>query len=164
MIVLLCAAVTFSCYGFEPGFYSSQVNSNQDRELMKIQAQADRSLFCQYENSLLKFDLGLGPVRGGAKYTIYFSKEDLVEFLEAERHKQLLVVTCDAMSIMWYHDAEGQRRLKEIEDFVTRFKYDRILILGAHAVGRIVVKDIVKNNSKSKPPLFEKPPVKTETK
>jgi len=138
LILLLVLASVSALHAFEPGFYSGTDASQRAQidEIIRLEQKADRTLSCGGD---LKYDLGLGSVRGRMRHPIEFAREDIEPFLKNERHKDLLVVRCEK-TIMWSDDK--LLLIAEVENFVTKLGYKRVLILGDHAFGMHVLKDI----------------------
>lgn len=119
-------------WSIEPGFYEGEQNRTG---IMQTWKQADRTIQCKAVDQI---DLGILSHPKG--YSMYFTPNQVKRFLQAEKHKDLLVVLLQ-QSIMAADEKNGQKALTKLEPFLDTLGYKRVLVLGAHAFGTFVVLD-----------------------
>lgn len=119
---------------FEPGLYSAQKDSNIAMEILWLRKYADLSIGCMSADQL---DIG---VRGENSKVIYFSRAELLDFFNLQRHKSLLFVHL--------HPNAVKNAEKDLEIYFAPLKYKRILIVRGTGTGNIVLRDIFESNAK----------------
>jgi hypothetical protein len=138
---LLGFAGSCGCLAFEPRFYG-MFPKNEDSKIFETAHQADRTLRCDSVDSI---DIGLGVGDRHGITPLYFTREQIRNFLKEEKHKDLLVIWFHK-GIMWRGKDDVQKALAEMKDFVADLGYKRVLILGAHSSGVFVVYDSSEKN------------------
>ncbi|MBL9160516.1 MAG: hypothetical protein JNJ70_23745 [Verrucomicrobiales bacterium] len=113
--------------GFYPAIPDDQSLSSD--VIFEIERNADRTLRYNREK---KFDLGLAPRE--------FTFLEIKSFLEAERHKNLIVVWFDK-TVMWNEQEFIRERTDEVVRQMRGVGYTRVVILGGHSAGVYYVAD-----------------------
>jgi hypothetical protein len=134
LLLLAPAALAFECR-----FYSSVKPEDKVvmHQIWDLENTADRVIEL---NGIDKIDIGVGKMHGVAREPTDFTRDVLRPFFKREKHRELLVAHFHK-PIMWTGPEEVKKTLTEFNDYISEFKYKRVLILGSHAFGMFVVYD-----------------------
>ena len=135
LIVLTYFSFISNVVALEPGFYSVRKHEQDVKSIFTLAEEAERVI----DYSVDGFDIGIGPVKDGVRHPKYFTLDDIIPFLESEKHKNLLVVWFDK-TIMWGDQIE--ENINKLAPVFQKIGYRRIVFLGAHCCGIFYLKDI----------------------
>jgi len=118
---------------FPLGFYSAfpDVGNRPAGVIFELESKADRTMNCGLDGD---FDLGLGKVTDGSRSPLNLKFAEIKDFLESERHKDMVVV--------WFHkilmsggDEAVARKAAEVTQQMQGVGYKRVVILGMAGAG-----------------------------
>jgi hypothetical protein len=127
------------------GFYSAfpDADSRPVGVIFELESKADRTMNCDLDGD---FDLGLGKVTDGSRSPLNLKFPEIKDFLESERHKNMVVV--------WFHkilmsggDEAVAKKAAEVTQQMQGVGYKQVVILGMAGAGVHYVAD---TNSKAK--------------
>jgi len=99
--------------------------------IFEIESKADRTISYDDEKN---YDLGLEKITDGEKSQIRFKFEEIKDFLEREKHKDLIVVWFEKL-VMANKDEPVSAQAKAVVTQMKAAGYKRVVILGASGFG-----------------------------
>jgi hypothetical protein len=139
LIVLILSALSISnsAYGLEPGFYSD-FPGFKDAKARKLLANIPHPDLTINFRAMDEIRI----TRKSATQTIderkqnYFSRDKIRQLIKAEQHKDFLIVWFEKTMMV-----TPQKDLQQMKPFLNQLGYGRVLVLGAHSMGVIVLED-----------------------